>query len=133
MVLDGFIFPLVLLPLLFVVVPAVLLLIKYNYSSTLLLLVYVLSGLAIFLTAIWYFAKLEASPKMGTYGKRIMGIQTTDLNGQRITLMTAIVRMIVKNALSGFLMIGYLMAAFTAKKQALHDILAGTIVTKRRP
>ena len=30
------------------------------------------------------------------------------------------------------LLIGYIMAAFTEKKQALHDIIAGTLVLNKR-
>jgi uncharacterized RDD family membrane protein YckC len=130
MLLDGFIFPIFLLPLAFVIVPAILLL---KNTWVLLIPVIVLAVIAVILTVLWYYAKLEASPKMGTYGKRIMGIQTTDLNGQRISFGTAVVRLLVKSVLSGILAIGYIMAFFTARKQALHDMIAGTIVTRRRP
>lgn len=75
-------------------------------------------------------AKLESSAKIGTFGKRI---QVTDLNGQRISFGKATARLLVKILLSGILLIGFIMAAFTEKKQTLHDILAGCLVIKRNP
>lgn len=77
-----------------------------------------------------YFALQESSPKQATIGKQAMGISVSDLNGDRITFSRATGRYFAK-ILSGIIfLIGYIMAAFTEKRQALHDMIAGTVVVK---
>jgi len=77
-----------------------------------------------------YFALLESSSKQGTLGKMALGIKVTDLNGNRISFARATGRYFGK-ILSGMIfMIGYIMAGFTEKKQALHDMLASCLVMK---
>ena len=78
-----------------------------------------------------YFALMESSTGQGTIGKRILGIAVTDLQGNRISLGRATIRFIVKGCLSGIMLIGYIVAFFTDKKQALHDIMAGTLVLNK--
>jgi uncharacterized RDD family membrane protein YckC len=69
-----------------------------------------------------------ASPLQATPGKALMGIAVVDENGNTLTLKTSIIRY-VSTILSGLILcIGYLMNLFTAKRQTLHDILAGTVV-----
>jgi uncharacterized RDD family membrane protein YckC len=69
-----------------------------------------------------------ASPLQATPGKALMGIAVVDENGNTITLKTSIIRY-VSTILSGLILcIGYLMNLFTAKRQTLHDVLAGTVV-----
>jgi uncharacterized RDD family membrane protein YckC len=78
-----------------------------------------------------YFALLESSPWQASLGKKMLGLKVTDLEGQRISFGRASARYFC-TLLSGFiLMIGFLMIAFTQKKQALHDILSGCLVIKR--
>jgi uncharacterized RDD family membrane protein YckC len=75
-----------------------------------------------------YEAVMDSSSKQGTLGKMAIGIKVTDLEGKRITFGRATGGHFGKY-LSYFTMyIGYLMAAFTQKRQALHDIIAGTLV-----
>ena len=78
-----------------------------------------------------YFAGLESSSKQATPGKMAMGIQVTDLNGHRISFGRATARYLGKILSSMILMIGYLMVLFTARKQGLHDLLAGCLVVRR--
>ena len=78
-----------------------------------------------------YFAMMESSGWQGTVGKKIMGIQVTDLNGARISLGRATLRLAVKAFLSSWFLIGYIMAFFTQRKQSLHDLIAGTLVLTR--
>lgn len=87
--------------------------------------------LLMFGVIVLYFPVMESSERQGTYGKSIMGIYVTDLNGERITFWRAVARVLVKNFLSGIMLVGYIIQPFTAKKQALHDIIAGTVVIKR--
>ena len=78
-----------------------------------------------------YFAGMESSSWRATLGKRALGIQVTDVGGRRIFFARAIGRYFAKVISSLAFCIGFLMAAFTEKKQALHDILAGTLVVKK--
>jgi uncharacterized RDD family membrane protein YckC len=83
------------------------------------------------LGAYLYWALLESSAWQATIGKRILSLMVTDLEGRRITLGRASARFFAK-FISGFiLMIGYVMAGFTEKKQALHDMIAGCLVIRK--
>jgi uncharacterized RDD family membrane protein YckC len=78
-----------------------------------------------------YFALMESSKMQATLGKKALGIKVTDLNGNKIGFGRATGRHFAK-IISGIIIgIGYLMVAFTAKKQGLHDIIAGTLVVKK--
>jgi uncharacterized RDD family membrane protein YckC len=83
-------------------------------------------------TAGWlYFALMESSSKQATLGKMALGIIVTDANGNRLTFGRATGRYFGK-ILSGLIFyIGFLMAAFTEKKQALHDMIAGCLVVNK--
>jgi len=75
-----------------------------------------------------YSSLLESSSWQGTVGKKLVGLRVTDLNGNRISFGKATGRYFGK-ILSGMIcLIGFIMAAFTEKRQALHDQLAGTLV-----
>jgi uncharacterized RDD family membrane protein YckC len=78
-----------------------------------------------------YYASLESSAWQATLGKKILGLKVTDLAGNRITFGRASGRFFAK-ILSGMILgIGFLMAGFTERKQALHDILAGCLVLRQ--
>lgn len=78
-----------------------------------------------------YFALMESSPYQGTVGKIALGIKVTDLDGNRIGFGRATGRHFSK-ILSGLILcVGYIMAAFTDKKQGLHDMLANTLVVDK--
>ncbi|GAB4324596.1 MAG: RDD family protein [Bacteroidales bacterium] len=79
-----------------------------------------------------YFALMESSKYQATLGKMALGIKVTDMEGNRINFGRATGRHFAKILSSFILMIGYIMAGFTAKKQALHDILANCLVIKTR-
>ena len=88
-------------------------------------------GLGIFAGSWLYHTMMESSRHQATLGKMALGIIVTDLNGARISFARANARFFGK-WISGMIMnIGYLMAAFTEKKQALHDILAGCLVIRK--
>ena len=79
-----------------------------------------------------YEALLTSSSMQATLGKLILGLRVTDLQGQRISFGTATIRHFAKY-LSGLILgIGYLMVAFTDRKQGLHDMIAGTLVQKKQ-
>jgi uncharacterized RDD family membrane protein YckC len=77
-----------------------------------------------------YYASFESSRWQATPGKKLMGLTVTSLTGQRISFARASGRYFGK-LLSQFLLIGFFLAAFTAKKQALHDMLAGCLVVRK--
>ena len=79
-----------------------------------------------------YFAGMESSTSQATLGKKALGIKVGGLDGRRISFGKAVGRLLGK-ILSGIILyIGFIMAAFTERKQALHDIMAGTLVVKTR-
>ena len=78
-----------------------------------------------------YYTGMESSPKQATLGKMALGIKVTDMDGQRISFVRANVRYWGKIVSMLPLGIGFMMAGFTAQKQALHDILAGTLVVNK--
>jgi uncharacterized RDD family membrane protein YckC len=77
-----------------------------------------------------YFALMESSARQATLGKMALGIVVTDLEGRRIGFGKATGRYFAKILSALILGIGFLMVAFTQRKQGLHDILAGTLVVK---
>lgn len=78
-----------------------------------------------------YFALMESSGRQATIGKQAMGIKVTDMQGNQLSFSQATGRHFAKIVSSLTLLIGYIMAGFTEKKQALHDILANCLVVKR--
>ena len=78
-----------------------------------------------------YCMVLEAGAQQGTIGKQIMRIKVTDMYGQRIEINRSMIRSLGKLLSYAIFLIGFLMALFNDKKQALHDRLAYTIVVKK--
>jgi uncharacterized RDD family membrane protein YckC len=81
-----------------------------------------------------YYAGMESSSRQATLGKMAVGIKVTDLNGNRISFGRATGRHFAKwvsDLTFIFLGFGFWMTAFTEKKQALHDMIAGTLVVKK--
>jgi len=78
-----------------------------------------------------YYALFESSEWRGTLGKKALGLEVTDLNGNRIDFARASGRFFAKILSVLILWIGFIMAGITEKKQALHDILAGCLVIRK--
>ena len=79
-----------------------------------------------------YHALMECSEWQATVGKKALGLVVTDMTGQRVSFGRATGRHFGKmltNLVPALL--GYIMAGFTEKKQALHDMLAGCLVLRR--
>ena len=79
-----------------------------------------------------YGAFMESSKHQATLGKMAVGIKVTDLdyNGP-ISFGRATGRYFGKMVSSLILLIGFIMAGFTERKQALHDMMANTLVVKK--
>lgn len=79
-----------------------------------------------------YYAYLESGEKQATWGKQALGLYVTDLVGTPITFGRAsgrfFARMVTRLIPLG---IGYIMAGFTERKQALHDMIASCLVLRR--
>jgi uncharacterized RDD family membrane protein YckC len=85
------------------------------------------------IVAAWlYFALMESSVHQGTLGKIALGLFVTDLQGRRVSFARATGRFFSK-IITGLIpfFIGYIMASFTEKRQALHDMIAGCLVLKK--
>ena len=78
-----------------------------------------------------YYALLESSKYQGTLGKVAVGIKVTDTVGNKITFARATGRYFGKIISSMTIYIGFIMAGFTVKKQALHDIMSDCLVIKK--
>lgn len=80
---------------------------------------------------ILYFTLMESSKYQATIGKLALSLKVTDTGGAKLDFVKALVRNLCKIISSMILLIGYIMAGFTEKKQALHDMIAGTLVVKK--
>jgi len=60
-----------------------------------------------------------------------LGLKVTDMNGEKLDFSKSLIRNLGKIISGIILYIGYIMAGFTEKKQALHDMIASTLVVKK--
>ncbi len=89
-------------------------------------------GLIGLLLPIAYFTLLESSPLQASLGKYLCRLRVTRLDGSRISLPRALGRYLGKFVSALILGVGFLMIAWTLRKQGLHDIMAGTLVVRLR-
>ena len=80
-----------------------------------------------------YYALMESSSKQATLGKMALGLKVTDMSGNRISFARATGRYFGKIISGLILNIGYIMAGFTERKQALHDMMANCLVIMDPP
>jgi uncharacterized RDD family membrane protein YckC len=78
-----------------------------------------------------YSVLMESSPKQATLGKMAIGVIVIDAQGDRLTFGRATGRYFGKIVSGLILCIGFMMVGWTARKQGLHDIMAGTYVIKK--
>lgn len=90
-----------------------------------------LGGLAGILVWWLYYGMMESSQRQATLGKMALGIKVVDLRGERISFARATARHFAKLLSGIILLVGYVMAGFTSRKQALHDLVAGCLVVNR--
>lgn len=90
-----------------------------------------LGGLAGILVWWLYYGLMESSERQATLGKMALRIQVVDLHGARVSFARASGRHFAKLFSGLLLLVGYLVAAFTSRKQALHDMIAGCLVVNR--
>ena len=78
-----------------------------------------------------YFSAMHSSSWQASLGKRAMGIKVTDEHGGRLGFVQALGRWFAAALSYLTVYVGFLMAAVTERKRALHDMVAGTLVVDR--
>jgi len=78
-----------------------------------------------------YYTIMESSARQATPGKMALGIVVTDMEGRRVSFGRANARFWSKILSGLFFSVGYIIAGFTERKQALHDLIAATLVINR--
>jgi len=84
-----------------------------------------------------YWSLLESSSWQATVGKKALGLYVTDLQGNRVSFGKASGRFFAGRGISFipslgglYYLIDCIMAGFTEKKQALHDMIASCLVQR---
>jgi uncharacterized RDD family membrane protein YckC len=79
-----------------------------------------------------YWIAADAGRRQASFGKRILGLKVADVNGARLTLAAAAGRNLLKILSAIPVFIGFMMAGWTKRKQALHDMIVGSYVLAGR-
>jgi uncharacterized RDD family membrane protein YckC len=96
------------------------------HSTVKVVVYYALAVLLVWL----YFVAMEASAWRATLGKLAVGVRVTTLDGRRIGVGRATARLLAKLLSLALLGLGFVLAGVDARKQALHDKVAGTLVVR---
>ena len=96
--------------------------------------IYIVGSVIVFwLIVPWlYYSLTERSSKQGTPGKTAMDIMVTDTEGKSISFGRATKRYWAKVISGMMLLSGFIMIAFTGRKQGLHDIIAQCLVVAKK-
>ena len=97
------------------------------------ILIFSITGSCILLINLWltwiYFAMMESSSLQGTLGKLALGIRIFHKADKRaLTFEEATVRYFAKILSRVTFLIGYILCAFSSKKQALHDFISKSVL-----
>ncbi len=79
-----------------------------------------------------YNARMNSGSRQATLGKYWMGLKVTNLFGERISFGQATGRYFAKFLSTFALFVGFFIAAFSKRRQALHDMVAGTLILKSK-
>jgi uncharacterized RDD family membrane protein YckC len=83
---------------------------------------------------IWMYYCIMTHRDGATVGKKAIGIRVVSEDTAKLSWGTVILREVVGKLVSSIIFyIGYIMVAFTEKKQGLHDKIAGTLVIYKDP
>lgn len=91
----------------------------------------VLFWLSIIALVYLYYTLQESGPKQATWGKQIMGLVVSDMQGKKISFGKASARYFARGLSQLPLHLGYVLMLFTERKQTLHDKLSGSVVLYR--
>jgi uncharacterized RDD family membrane protein YckC len=75
-----------------------------------------------------YYTCFTCSSKRATPGKMALGLTVVGMHGQRISFWQSLGRHIARYLSALILCIGFLIQPFTKRRQALHDLIAETLV-----
>ena len=92
-------------------------------------------GFVVVLIGFAYYALFECSKWQATPGKMALGLRVTDYDGARISFTRSLVRNAIRlaNAIIWVIpFIFYIVVAWTARKQGVHDMIASTLVLNGR-
>lgn len=92
-----------------------------------------LMGVLTFFLNLLYWPVMEASARQATFGKQVLGLQVTHVDGGRTSFLRALGRHLAKVLSAIPLCLGFVMAAFTGRKQCLHDMVARCVVVQNGP
>ena len=96
-----------------------------------LIAVFLLFGAASLVVTWLYHAWMESSEWQATVGKKALDLVVTDIDGRRVSFWHATGRHFAKIVSNMIYPFGHIMAGFTEKKQALHDMIAGCLILHR--
>ena len=80
---------------------------------------------------IGYHAGFESSKYQATLGKKYHGLLVVDKEGQPLSFMKAVLRILLKFVSAAIALGGFTMIAFNKRKQGLHDYILGTVVVMK--
>jgi len=89
------------------------------------------SNIISFIIGAIYYVTLDCSAKQGTWGKQIVGLKVTDLDGRRISAGRAFCRFLARYLSICTCGIGFLLPLFTKQRQTLHDLICGCVVLNK--
>lgn len=90
-----------------------------------------LSQVISWIVSAWYFGWMYASSHQASLGKMAVGIKVVRGNGEALGFWRGFWRTFAQILSGVILLIGYIMAAFTERKQALHDMICDTLVVDK--
>jgi uncharacterized RDD family membrane protein YckC len=96
-----------------------------------LIAVFLLFGTASLVVTWLYHAWMESSEWQATVGKKALDLVVTDMDGRRVSFGRATGRHFAKIVSNMIYPFGHILAGFTEKKQALHDMIAGCVILRR--
>ena len=86
----------------------------------------------ILLVLVIYWVAMESSRYQASFGKLALGMQVVDRDGKRLSVPIATGRNLLKILSALILFIGFMMAGWTRRKQALHDKIVNCFVVLPR-
>ncbi len=91
-----------------------------------------IGAVALWVLGDWFYnACMMSSEWEATVGRRIFRVRILDSSGRRVTFWQATARHFSKFLSTFLLGAGFVMAVFTKRRQALHDVVADTIACSR--
>lgn len=96
--------------------------------------VMIFTGIISFIAPFVYHILMVYKNEGSTLGKMMVGIKVISSSPEQLSLGNIILRETIGKIISSVILLaGYIMIAFTEKKQGLHDMIAKTVVVYRDP